>query len=265
MKLGIFDSGLGGLVIARAIRDKLPDIDMVYLGDTMRLPYGNRSTDAVYNFTRRAMERLFALDCTLVVIACNTASAAALRRLQQTWLPENYPDRNIIGVVVPTLEEAIEHGHKVLGLIGTNYIVSSGIYSDELKKIAPDTRIISQATPLLVPLIESDGLNWAESVLRHYLLPIQEQGAECLMLGCTHYPFLKETIRHILGDDFCLISQDEIIPEKLADYLQRHPEYADRISCSGLSDFYVTDITQNYIQTAIQIYGQAITVNKTDI
>lgn len=265
MKLGIFDSGLGGLVIAKSIRDAMPDIDMVYLGDTMRLPYGNRSTEAIYNFTKRAMIKLFELNCALIVIACNTASAAALRKLQQTWLPYHYPGHNIIGVVVPTVEEALDHGHKKLGLIGTNYIVSSNVYKDELKKLNPGLELVQRATPLLVPLVESDGLMWADSVLRHYLMSMDEQEIECLMLGCTHYPFLKDHIRKILGVDFCLLSQDEIIPQKLQDYLNRHPEYSDLITRNGRSDFYVTDLTDNYSQTARVIYDDQITIQKVSI
>ena len=260
MKLGFFDSGLGGLVIARAVRDVLPDIDMVYLGDTLRLPYGNRSTAAIYEFTKRAMIKLFDEGCALIVIACNTASAAALRRLQQEWLPAAYPDRNIIGVVVPTLEDAVERGYTSLGLIGTNYIISSNIFRDELKKLAPDITLTQRATPLLVPLVENDGLAWADGILRHYLAPLQDAGMECLILGCTHYPFLKPYLADILGADFSLLSQDDSIPLKLKSYLSRHAEYNDKIARSGQSTFLVTDLTDNYINTARQIYSEDINV-----
>lgn len=265
MKLGFFDSGLGGLVIARAVRNRLPDIDMIYLGDTLRLPYGNRSTEAIYEFTKRGMIKLFEEDCALIVIACNTASAAALRKLQQEWLPDAYPGRNIIGVIVPTLEDAVEGGYKKLGVIGTSYIVGSNIFGEELEKLSPQTQIIQRATPLLVPLVENDGLAWADSVLRHYLAPMQEQGMECLVLGCTHYPFLKPYIKNILGADFPLLSQDDTIPHKLEEYLNRHPEYAQKIERNGQSVFVVTDLTDHYIGAARQIYGADISVQACKI
>lgn len=263
MKLGIFDSGLGGLLITKSIRSALPDIDIVYVGDTLHLPYGNRSKEAVYMYTCRAMEHMFSLGCKLIVIACNTASAAALRKLQQEWLPQNYPDRNILGVVVPTLETAIEKGFKRLGLIGTNYIVHSGIYEDELVKISPDIRMTAKATPLLVPLIEHDGLIWAEDVLDYYLSPFLKDKIQCLLLGCTHYPYLKPQIRKILGRKIKLLSQDDIIPGKLSDYLQRHPEYSEAITQNGVLDVLVSDLTESYCKAARALYGEDISIRKT--
>ncbi len=265
MKLGIFDSGLGGLLITRAIREKIPDIDLVYFGDTLHLPYGNRSDEAIFDYTRAAMEHLFRQDCKLVVVACNTASAAALRRLQQTWLHQAWPGRNIIGVVVPTLEVAIERGYKTLGVIGTSYMMRSNVYREELRKINPDIKIVQKATPLLVPLIENDGLLWAESVLEHYLSSLLEEGIECLILGCTHYPFLRKSIAKITGPAIDLISQDDIIPAKLEDYLNRHPEYNNFISRTGRAEFHVSDLTDNYYKAARTIYGDDILVEKAKV
>jgi glutamate racemase len=262
MKLGIFDSGLGGLVITRAVRETMPDIDLLYFGDTLHLPYGNRSEEAIYMYTQRAMQSMFEQGCKLIVVACNTASASALRRLQQSWLPHHYKDRNIIGVVVPTLETAIGRGYKKLGLIATNYSIRSNAYEHELKKINPGIQLVQKATPLLVPLIENDGMQWAESVLHHYLDPMVEQGIECLILGCTHYPFLKPAIRKVVGPDIELLSQDEIIPARLADYLRRHPEYSDAIGHSGDSIFQVNDLTDNYRKAAEAIYGARIEIER---
>ena len=171
MKLGIFDSGLGGLVIAKAVRAVMPDVDILYYGDTLHLPYGNRSDETIYQYTKAAMEWMFARDCTLIVVACNTASAAALRRMQQTWLPtlEFDTPRNIIGVVVPTLEEALDRGHHKLGLIATNYLIGSNVYGDELSKINPKISMHQAATPLLVSLLENKGEQWIPDVLKHYL------------------------------------------------------------------------------------------------
>ncbi len=262
MKLGIFDSGLGGLVITKAIREKIPDIDILYFGDTMHLPYGNRSEDAIYMYTQRAMKHMFAQDCKLVVIACNTGSVSALRRLQQEWLPKHYKDRNILGVVVPTLEAAIEHGHKKLGLIATNFTIKSNAYELELQKINPDIKLMQRATPLLVSLIENDGIKWADSVLHDYLDPMVKEEIECLILGCTHYPILKPQIRKILGQKVELLSQDDIIPDKLADYLSRHPEYSSQISRNGKIQFTVSDLSDNYTKSAATLYGQEISVER---
>lgn len=265
MKLGIFDSGLGGLLITKAIRRVLPDTDILYFGDTLHLPYGNRSDEAIYMYTKAAMEYMFAQDCKLIVMACNTASAAALRRLQQTWLPGAYPGRNIIGVVVPTLEAAIDKGYKKLGLIGTNYIVGSNVFHEELSKINPDIEIVQKATPLLVPLIENDGGKWTEDVLRDYLEPLMAQDIECLLLGCTHYPFLRPQIEKITGGEVDILSQDDLIPAKLANYLERHPEYTNEITQSGAIEFHVSDLTDNYLKAARAIYGQDIDVKQVSL
>lgn len=259
MKLGVFDSGLGGLLIAKSIRKALPDIDMVYFGDTLHLPYGNRSFEAIYEYSKRAIEFLFAQDCTLIITACNTASAKALRKLQQDYLPNSpYADRRILGVVVPTLETAIDRGYKHLGVIATNYTIESGIYPDELKKIDPEIRIIQKNTPLLVPLIENNGREWLPPVLEHYLRPMVQEGIECLILGCTHFPFVKDEIQNILGENVSLISQDNIIPDKLIDYLRRHPEIAQNIQHNGHSEFIVSDVTKSYADAATLIYQSPI-------
>jgi glutamate racemase len=260
MKLGIFDSGLGGLTIARAVYEALPELDMLYYGDTLHVPYGNRSDEAIYGYTRASMELMFEKGCQLIVMACNTASAAALRRLQQTWLPESYPGRNIIGVVVPTLEAAIDEGFSNLGLIGTNYIIRSEIFKTELQKINPAIRIHQVATPLLVPLIENDGGAWVEDVLASYVNPLLDQRIECLILGCTHYASIKVQAQKVCGPYVRILSQDDLIPAKLRDYLDRHAEYADAIGKSGKAEFFVSDLTESYLKGARQIYGKDIEV-----
>ncbi|MGQ0527489.1 MAG: glutamate racemase [Alphaproteobacteria bacterium] len=261
MKLGIFDSGLGGLAITKSIRDALPDIDIIYFGDTLHLPYGNRSEDTIYLYTQRCMEYLFQQDCKLIIIACNTASASALRRLQQEWLPKNHPDRNIIGVIVPTLEAALDAGCKKIGLIATNHTITSDVYTQELGKIDPSIQMIGKATPLLVPLIENDGMKWAPGVLEDYLQPLLEQKIECLILGCTHYVCLKDILGPLMNG-VKILSQDDIIPQKLAYYLTRHPEYSDAISRNACIEFRVSDVTDNYCNAARAIYGADIQINK---
>ena len=258
MKLGIFDSGLGGLVITKAVREVLPNIDILYYGDTLHLPYGNRSDSAIIEYTRRAMVKMFDQGCSLIIMACNTASAAALRYLQQNWLQDHYPDRNIIGVVVPTLETAIERGYKKLGLIGTNYIINAGIYREELQKLDPAITLVQTATPLLVPIIEHDGGAWARDIVAHYLTTMVDQGIECLILGCTHYPTLYHVIKDVIGNDIDILSQDHIIPQKLKAYIARHPEYD--VGHNSHEEFYVSDLTDNYLKAAHYLYGEDIEV-----
>lgn len=264
MKLGVFDSGLGGLLITRAIRDQIPDIDILYYGDTLHVPYGNRSEDAIYMYTQRAMDYMFAQGCKLIVLACNTASATALRRLQQFYLPAQQQGRNIIGVVVPTLEAAIAAGYQSLGLIGTSYMVRSNVYAEELRKLNPALQIRQLATPLLVPMIENNGMAWIDGPLRAYLKYFDGSGMQCLLLGCTHYPLLKENIRAILGGQIALLSQEEIIPAKLQDYLVRHPEYDSAIVRNGQIEFQMSDLTPSYIEAARQIYGADINISKSE-
>lgn len=263
MKLGVFDSGLGGLIITKAIRQTLPDIDILYYGDTLHLPYGNRSTDAIYRYTQAAMDHMFKQDCQLIVMACNTASAAALRKLQQTWIQDAWTGRNIIGVVVPTLETAIDHGYTKLGLIGTNYIVSSGIYAEELSKLNPNITLESIATPLLVPLIENNGDAWIKGVLKSYLEQFEHK-FECLILGCTHYASLKPHLKELLGNEFPILSQDDLIPPKLSEYLRRHREYNDPITKTSAIKFYVSDLTPGYEQAAKKLYSPEIHIQKTE-
>ncbi len=268
MKIGFFDSGLGGLIIMSAVTKTLPQYDYIFLGDTMNVPYGNRSQDFIYEITKRAVTHLFDQGCVLVILACNTAGVTALRPLQQNWLMNNYPDRRILGVVVPTLETAIEKKHNKIGLLATSATVNSGVYEAELKKINPEIQLISQAAPLLVPLIENEGKKWIEPILEDYLQPLIQAKIQSLILGCTHYPFLKKDIMHILKKNDCdadLISQDECIPYKLADYLQRHPEIKNRLIQKEKRTFHVTDITDSYRKSAASIYGEELELQKISL
>ena len=224
------------------------------------MPYGSRSEAAIDHYTRQAMDFMFAQGCSLIVLACNTASATALRRMQQEWLPRAHPGCNILGVVVPTLETALESGYKKLGLIATTYSVRSQVYVEELRKLNPSISLIQKATPLLVPMIENDGMPFIEDVLRHYLAPLQEEGIECLILGCTHYIFLKDHIRRILGPKVAILAQDEIIPAKLSQYLVRHPEYD--VGKAARTRYLVSDITENYMKAANEIYGGPIQIER---
>ena len=255
-KIGVFDSGLGGLFIANAIRARLPDYDYVYLGDTLHLPYGRRSDQVIYDLSEKAMRYLFAQGCDLIVMACNTASAAALRKLQQGFLAREFPDNRILGVVVPTLEVAIEHGAHRIGLLATQRTVHSNIYEIELKKINPFVKLVSVAAPLLVPMIEDGGEKYLDIVLEDYLKPIRDEKVQSLILGCTHYVALKDRIKILTDNEVDLMSQDDIIPEKLADYLKRHPEMEGRLSKGGTFEIHATDTNENFRRNVYELMGK---------
>lgn len=257
MKIGIFDSGLGGLVVGRAIIKQLPGYDYVYLGDTARVPYGSRSQKTVYEFTHQAVKYLFEQDCQLVILACNTASAQALRRIQREFLPKAYPDRRVLGVIIPTLE-AIDSRHQSIGIIGTSGTIHSGIYKKELKKLWPKAKVYQQASPLLVPLIENNELALARPFLQRYLRPLLAKQIDTLVLGCTHYPLLKAEIKKVLGPQIKIICQTDTVPEKLESYLVRHPEIDERLSKKHSRTFLVTDLNQDFKKVAQKLFGKPL-------
>lgn len=265
MKIGIFDSGIGGLIVTRAITEKLPNHDIIYLGDTLHCPYGGRSSEAVYHYTEKAVEYLFEQDCQLVVLACNTASACALRTLQQKYLVKNYPDRRILGVVVPTIEEAVESGYKKIGVLATARTVESGVFEQEIMKLDESIQISALAAPLLVPLIENNAAHLAKPILEGYLDTLGADKLDALLLGCTHYPFLKPQMEEILPKSVKILSQDEFIPEKLANYLERHPEIDEKLSKNGNWEFLTTDLTKSYLSIAKTLWGKNITFRRIDL
>lgn len=257
MKIGIFDSGLGGLIIAHALQQAHPDFDYLYLGDTARVPYGNRSQATIYEFTRQAVEYLISQNCGLIMIACNTASAEALHRLQQELLPAKHPEVTVLGVLIPAAEAAASATRTgKIGVLATTGTVASGAFDRELSKLKSDLAVTSQPAPLLVPLVENDGLKWAPDIIADYLRPLQ--GMDTLILGCTHYPFLKGIIRRQVGEGVAVISQDEIIPAKLTGYLENHPGTAAKLSRGATRTFQVTDETSQAQRLAGELYGTAI-------
>lgn len=259
MKIGIFDSGLGGLSVTKAVISALPQYDYCYLGDTARVPYGNRSQATVYQFTEQAIDYLFKQDCGLIIIACNTASAEALRQIQQQFLPAHYPDRKVLGVIRPTVEEVLADPRvKRVGVIATRSTVASGAFERELKKIQPSVEVIQQAAPLLVPLIENNGLSYLEPILANYLQPILAKEPQALILGSTHYSVIKDKIRAAVGPGVTVFSEDEIIPAKLTDYLNRHPEVESRLTKNRDYDYQVTDQNEGFISLATQLYGEPV-------
>ena len=261
MKIGVFDSGLGGLAIAGAIMRRLPQYDYLYLGDTKRVPYGGRSQETIHEFTSQALTYLFSHDCQLIILACNTASAESLRKSQQEYLPRHYPDRRVLGVIIPTAEAACEGGgSENIGVLATASTVESGAYLRELKRQNADAEVSQVAAPLLVPLLENQGRKYLAPVLEDYIKPLLEHGVNKIVLGCTHYCLLKEDIREMTTVK--VISQDEVVPAKLADYLSRHPEIESQLSRRGSREYHVTDITNGDQQLAREMSGEAIELIK---
>lgn len=266
MKIGLFDSGLGGLIVTHSLIQAMPQYDYVYLGDTARVPYGNRSQEVIYAFTRSAVDHLFSLDCQLVILACNTASAEALRRIQQEYLPEHYPGRRVLGVLIPAAEAAVattKNGK--VGVIATQGTVDSGAYLREIHKLAPEITIFQQAAPLLVPLVENNALQYAPPILADYLRPLVEGGIDTLILGCTHYPLMKQLVQKCLPDTAQLVSQDEIVAEKLADYLRRHPEIEAKLSQGGKRRFCTTDVAPSTAAVAEHLFGEPVAMQKISL
>ncbi len=253
--IGVFDSGYGGLTILKGIRETLPQYDYLYLGDNARTPYGTRSFDVVYRFTRQAVEALFSRGCQLVILACNTASANALRSIQQKDLPGWDPSRRVLGVVIPTVE-ALGHITKNgnIGLLGTPGTVSSGTYDIEIAKFFPQFRTVSVACPMWVPLVENKEFDspGADYFVKKYVdeLFTQEPEIDTVILGCTHYPLLIDKIRREIGSRATIVTQGELVGASLADYLRRHPEMDAKCTKGGSCEFLTTENPDKFTELA---------------
>lgn len=253
--IGVFDSGYGGLTILKEIRNRLPEYDYIYLGDNARTPYGTRSFDVVYDFTLQAVRYLFARGCRLVILACNTASAKALRTIQQNDLPAIDPDRRVLGVIRPTVEvlsEITSTGH--IGILGTAGTVDSLSYPLEISKLHPGFKVVQQACPMWVPLVENheaDGPG-ADYFIDKYLnsLKAKDSDIDTVILACTHYPILLPKIRRRLDKKVTIVSQGQIVADSLADYLLRHPEIESRCSRNGSCRFLTTENPAKFTRLA---------------
>ena len=208
--VGIFDSGFGGLDITKEIVKVLPEYNYVYLGDTARAPYGSRSQELIYKFTAQAVDFLFKQNCRLIILACNTASSEALRKIQQEYLPKYYPEKKVLGVIIPTVEAAISlTKNNRIGVIATQGTVNSRAFEREFKKLNPNISVFQKSCPLLVPIVETGEHNSeiANIALKNYLNPLIKQDIDTLILGCTHYGLLKDKIRAIIGKNINLITE----------------------------------------------------------
>lgn len=261
--IGIFDSGYGGLTVMKEILGKLPQYDYVYLGDNARAPYGNRSFDTVYRYTLQCVEWFFAQGCPLVILACNTASAKALRTIQQNDLQKLHNNNRVLGVIRPTTE-IIGQFTKTnkIGILATSGTVQSGSYTIEIEKFYPQVQVFQEACPMWVPLIENNEHNspGAAYFIRKHLeqLLSRSEGIDTLLLACTHYPLLMNKIKELLPAGITVLSQGGIVADSLADYLQRHPETGDRCSKGGTRAFYTTDSAEDFDNHASIFFGQPV-------
>ena len=270
MKIGIFDSGLGGLTIYRHIRQRLPEYDYIYLGDSARTPYGNRSFDAILRFTSEAVHYLFSLECQLIVIACNTASAKALRSVQQKVLPGRYPERRVLGVIRPSVEALARlTSTRTVALWATDGTVKSMSYILELQKLAPDIRLAQQPCPMLVPLVEAGELDGpgTDHFIGKYWNETERQlgGIDTLLLACTHYPILMPVIRRLLPSRINVLEQGTIVAPSLQDYLKRHPEIETRLSRHATSTFLTTDQSEGFDRLARIFLGHPVASSKVQL
>ncbi|MDE7475195.1 MAG: glutamate racemase [Duncaniella sp.] len=264
--IGVFDSGYGGLTILKAIREALPDYDYIYLGDNARNPYGTRSFDVVYEFTRQAVEALFERGCHLVILACNTASAKALRSIQQKDLPGWDSSRRVLGVIIPTVEalgRISKNGN--IGVLGTPGTVSSGTYDIEIAKFFPHFRTVSVECPMWVPLVENREYDspGADYFVEKYIeqLFVEEPDTDTIILGCTHYPMLIEKIRRQVDGRATIVTQGELVAASLADYLSRHPEMDARCTRGGSCTYLTTESPEKFTALARTFLSQSVSAS----
>lgn len=237
MKIGIFDSGLGGLIVLRELKKQLPHFEYVFLGDTKNMPYGEKSQKQIYTLTQKACEHLFKQDCALVIVACNTASSQALRKLQQEWLPgSQYSDRKILGIIRPTVEMVPLKGK--VGLIGTRRTIDSNAYVKEFQNTKHKIQLLTKATPKLAMMVETGEID--EKVLAKYLQPFKDAKVSTLVLACTHYGELRNQIAKVMPKGTKILCQERLLPAKLKTYLSNHPEISGRLSKKNTLELQIT-------------------------
>jgi len=253
--IGVFDSGYGGLTVLKEIREKLPEYDFLYLGDNARAPYGSRSFEVIYEYTWQAVQALFERGCSIVILACNTASAKALRNIQQIKLPELHPDKRVLGVIRPSTEELDKHTRtKHVGILGTEGTIRSNSYQIELAKFAPDLVVNQHACPMWVPLVENNQFDTPGGVyfIQNDLIQLLEKDPkiDTILLACTHYPILQEQLQHLLPEHIEVLAQGEIVAESLANYLLRHPELAEKCTKNGSVNYLTTESAKDFSEKA---------------
>ena len=265
--IGVFDSGYGGLTILSKIREALPQYDYIYLGDNARTPYGTRSFEIVYQFTLQAVTKLFEMGCHLVILACNTASAKALRSIQINDLPHLDPQRRVLGVIRPTVEcigNLTQSRH--IGVLATAGTIRSESYPMEVHKLFPDIKVSGEACPLWVPLVENNEAQGegADYFVRKHIdrLLAADNRIDTVILGCTHYPLLLPKIRQYMPADIHIVAQGELVAESLKDYLHRHPEMDARCTRGGNCRYCTTEAEEKFSESASTFLNQAVNVQK---
>ena len=263
--IGVFDSGYGGLTILDKIREVLPEYEYIYLGDNARAPYGTRSFEVVYEFTRQAVSKLFDMGCHLVILACNTASAKALRSIQMNDLPNIDPARRVLGVIRPTVEcigNITQNQH--IGILATAGTVKSESYPLEIHKLFPDIRVSGVACPMWVSLVENNESQneGTDYFIRKYIdqLLTKDPQIDTVILGCTHFPILLPKIRQYIPEHISVISQGEYVAQSLKDYLRRHPEMDAKCTKNGNCSFYTTEAEEKFTESASTFLQQQIRV-----
>lgn len=263
--IGVFDSGYGGLTILDKIREVLPEYDYIYLGDNARAPYGTRSFEVVYEFTRQAVNKLFDMGCHLVILACNTASAKALRSIQMNDLPQIDPARRVLGVIRPTVEcigEISKNQH--IGVLATAGTIKSESYPLEIHNLFPEIQVSGTACPMWVSLVENNESQdeGADYFIRKYIdqLLSKDPQIDTVILGCTHFPILLPKIRQYIPDHISVIAQGEYVAESLKDYLKRHPEMDAKCTKNGNCQFYTTEAEEKFSESASTFLKQQISV-----
>jgi glutamate racemase len=261
--IGIFDSGYGGLTVLKEIVKQLPQYDYIYLGDYARAPYGSRSFETVYEYTLECVNQLFDMGCELVILACNTASAKALRTIQQKDLPKMSSTKRVLGVIRPTAEIVGKYsktGH--VGVLGTNGTIASDSYPIEIAKFYPDIIVHQEACPMWVPIIENNEIKTkgADFFIKKHIqqLLINDSKIDTIILGCTHYPLLMDQIKKYVPESSTILAQGKIVAESLKDYLTRHTELEKQCSKGGTVDFYTTDDAGNFNAAASLFYKKPI-------
>ena len=265
--IGVFDSGYGGLTILSKIREALPEYDYIYLGDNARTPYGTRSFEIVYEFTLQAVNKLFEMGCHLVILACNTASAKALRTIQMNDLPNIDPDRRVLGVIRPTAEcigSMTQTRH--VGILATAGTIKSESYPLEVHKLFEDIKVSGEACPMWVPLVENNEASGegADFFIRKYIdnLLAKDRQIDTLVLGCTHYPILLPKIQKFIPQGVKVVAQGEYVATSLKDYLHRHPEMDMKCTREGKCRFYTTEAEDKFIESASMFLNENITVHR---
>jgi glutamate racemase len=268
--IGVFDSGYGGLTVLKEIKYRLPEYDFIYLGDNARTPYGTRSFETVYEYTLECVKWLFSKGCPLIILACNTASAKALRTIQQKYLPGYDAEKRVLGVIRPTAEIIGDYSAtKKIGVLGTKGTVRSDSYPIEIKKFFPQAEIFQHACPMWVPLVEnneyhSDGADYFIQKDLDILLNTDSQ-IDTVLLACTHYPLLLEKIKNYLPVTCKVISQGKIVADSLADYLERHREIKEKCSKTGQLQFYTTDSATDFDQHSQIFFGTKVNSQHVDL